>query len=164
MSEALDLIDEFIYHAHMQERFKTAQANKALRYMRKLNRAIAGYLGRKKTLETKADYRRASAKVRELTKAFEKQLLEIIEKDIRGQFRAEKEWLAGTLPETGNAPAENTVVNKVLFNSFNGVDTVEAYIKGLSLRIFRIWDSQMRIAVTTGAGLDRVTEQVLGGK
>ena len=162
MSDAVDLVDDFVYHAHIQERFKTAQAKKIKRYMRQLNKLIAEYLRKKRTLETRADYARASRWVKTQTDSFTEQLLKIIEKDLRHQFKAEREWLEKTLPDSDKTPSEDRVVNTILFGSFNGTDTIKSYVKSLSERIFKVWDGQMRIAVTSRTDMKWVIKQVLG--
>jgi len=162
MSDAIERLDEYIFHAHMRERFKTAQAQKVKRYIRKLNRHIADYLLQIKRLETRKQFRRVSAWVKTQTEAFETQLVDILEKDFRGQFQAEVEWIKETEPETETIPNEDRIVNNIFFNQFNDVYTVESYIKSLANRIHAVWDGQMRIAVTSGIDLTWVIEQVIG--
>ena len=164
MSEALELIDGFIYHAHIQERFKTAQGQKVRRYVNMVNRVISNYLEQKKTLETRKDYARASTQVRKYVKEFQTQLLGILEKDVRGQFAAEAEWLKGTIPgKIDTVPSKDRVVNDVLFNTFNSVFTLETWVETIAERIFRCWDGQMRVAVISGENTSWIIEQVLGG-
>ena len=104
-----------------------------------------------------------SAWVREQTKSFEKQLLRIIEKDIRAQFKAENKWIGETLPDkTETISNEDKIVNLIFFKSFNDTDTIKTWVKQLSERIYKTWDSQLRIAVISKVNLDWVIEQVLG--
>ena len=119
-------------------------------------------LNKKKTLETRKDYARLSAWVREQTKSFKKQLLRIIEKDIRAQFKAENKWVSGTLLDETKTPNEDRAVNLIFFKSFNDTDTIKTWVKQLSERIFKIWDSQLRIAVISKVDMNWVIEQVLG--
>jgi len=162
MSYAQDIVDEFIYHAHIQERFKTRQSRKMRRYINQLNRHISTYLEIKRTVSTKRDYARLASWIREQTNVFSTQLIRIFKRDIRGQIQAEKEWMQKVLPFLENMPSDKTVLNKCLFGTFNGVYSVESYIKEIANRILKLWTGQIRIAYTTGADLNWVIQQVLG--
>ena len=161
MSKAQDLVDDFIHHAHLQERYKTAQGNKIIRYIRKLNKSIAEYLLKKRSIETKKDYARVTRWVKEQCSGFSEQLLGIITKDLAKQFRAEKEWMSGTL-NLPKQPEEELAVKDIMFAAFNDVDTIETYIKSLAMRVYRIWDSQLRITYATGTGTKQAIETVMG--
>jgi len=164
MSRAQDVVDDYIYHAHYLERYKTAQGAKTKRYLRMLNKRIADYLRRKRTLETRQDYRRTSFWIKEQVKDFAEQMLKIVEKDIRAMFDAEWKWVqnADTANKELKQPSKDRVVNDVLFNAFNDTYTVEGFINTIAERVYKAWDSQMRVAVTTKVGMDWVIEQVLG--
>ena len=113
MSLAQDLVDDFVHHAHLQERYKTAQSGKVIRYIRRLNKTVAEYLLKKRSIETKKDYARVTRWVKDQCSGFSEQLLGIIEKDIRKQCRAENEWLAGTLG-LPKLPDEERVVKDII--------------------------------------------------
>ena len=163
MSQAEDLVDDFVHHAHLQERYKTAQGNKVLRYIRKLNKTIAEYLLKKRAIETKKEYARVSRWIKEQCISFTSQMLGIVEKDVMNHFKAETDWLSGEIDEQ-KIPNENTVVKEVMFAAFNDVDTIETYLEALALRIYRIWDSQLRIAYTTGISTKQIVNEVLDGR
>jgi len=160
MSAGQDLVDDFVHHAHLQERFKTAQGNKAVRYTRKLNKTIADYLLKKRTIETKKDYARTSRWIKEQCVGFSEQMLNIVKKDIHRQFGAEQEWLSSTI-ESSAVPDEDKTVNNVFFGVFNETDTIEGYITRLADWIYHTWDGQLRIAYATKTDLKLAVSKVL---
>jgi hypothetical protein len=165
------LRDIYLLHATRLVRYSTGEAGRLIEILDAANTQIKALISRAKSIDTKKQYARVSAEIKQITNQLNEQLY--------GQIRLEFEELAagetafvekslldiGVTAELGLANiSPQRIWAAASFGSYaeSVHERFDTYVKGLSDNVYKVWDTQVRAGYVAGLTARQINRNVLG--